>query len=636
MISTGTRAKLPLAISFAMAGMGTVDVSGASASTLKVPGDFSTIQLAVDAADPGDTVEISKKENFENVIVFEDDITVKAKKGKDVIVDGFLEPGGTGFQFLASGAENFKLKDLKIRNGDGVECNALSTGCSVIGVEFAGENTDDCFDSDAGGATLKNSDIRSCGDRAAEINGDDAVVKNNTFKFADDGCIDITGNDAVVSNNVIQGCDDADGIHVVGDGAVIENNEMNRVEGMVDVAGEKPTVTGNTGGKTSTSCFDVTGLKAKVKDNSCTLSEEYGIYVGDADEAVVSGNTTEQTGGAAIFISSSNEAEVSDNQVTDINGEGVYLFMSDDAEVADNTVKRTDGEGIRSSSSLQAEIAGNTLQYIIDDGIALVSADDSTVKQNKITNADGDAIDVSSSANSLIRANKAELIGGRGIDADGMNPVVTKNTVQTVSSDGIYVTCTASCDDYEVSDNVVTDTGDGEYGIHASVPAATGSGEVSDNVVKRATDHAFNLSISNGVIEGNVARDSGSQQEAGFNVIGDLNVVSLNSSIGNGGDGFLIDGDDNLVTENSADKNHGDGFQVASAETDNTLTKNVATDNEADGIENDGTDTILKKNDASGNRRDCANDGTIAVQLNNECADGSDFALPGTASRKHR
>jgi hypothetical protein len=42
---------------------------------------------------------------------------------------------------------------------------------------------------------------------------------------------------------------------------------------------------------------------------------------------------------------------------------------------------------------------------------------------------------------------------------------------------------------------------------------------------------------------------------------------------------------------------------------------------------------VLRKNRASGNHRDCANDGTIATKQGNKCADGSNFNLPGTASR---
>jgi hypothetical protein len=56
----------------------------------------------------------------------------------------------------------------------------------------------------------------------------------------------------------------------------------------------------------------------------------------------------------------------------------------------------------------------------------------------------------------------------------------------------------------------------------------------------------------------------------------------------------------------------------------------VAKKNGADGIENDGTNTDLTNNTSSGNRLDCANDGTLDVVSGNNCADGSNFVESGT------
>ena len=134
----------------------------------------------------------------------------------------------------------------------------------------------------------------------------------------------------------------------------------------------------------------------------------------------------------------------------------------------------------------------------------------------------------------------------------------------------------------------------------------------------------------------NVVNGAGSEQEEAFYLSGaDNNTLIGNRVVNGGGDGFYISGDENVLEDNVARGNGGDGFYVSSYQ-DNTLLRNSAVDNGADGFENDGTDTILRKNEASQNRRDCANDGTIAVKQQNKCADGSNFNQPGTASRVHR
>ena len=55
------------------------------------------------------------------------------------------------------------------------------------------------------------------------------------------------------------------------------------------------------------------------------------------------------------------------------------------------------------------------------------------------------------------------------------------------------------------------------------------------------------------------------------------------------------------------------------------LERNEARNNRGNGIENDGTNTDVIDNKASGNQTDCVNNGSIDQNTGNKCADGSSF-----------
>jgi parallel beta-helix repeat protein len=135
----------------------------------------------------------------------------------------------------------------------------------------------------------------------------------------------------------------------------------------------------------------------------------------------------------------------------------------------------------------------------------------------------------------------------------------------------------------------------------------------------------------------NVVNGAGLEGEAGIRIGGSGNTAIGNRVLNANTDGFELGGSGpNLFEDNVARGNGGDGFQITPPATDIELNGNVAIGNGADGFENDAADTVLRRNQASGNHRDCANDGTIALKKKNKCADGSNFNQPGTASPRHR
>jgi len=78
----------------------------------------TTIQAAVDAANPGDTVRVSPGIYHENVLVAKDNITIKGQSG--AVLDGTGLPGNSGITVRSSSPSarinGFKLTGLQIQN----------------------------------------------------------------------------------------------------------------------------------------------------------------------------------------------------------------------------------------------------------------------------------------------------------------------------------------------------------------------------------------------------------------------------------------------------------------------------------------------------------------------------------------
>jgi nitrous oxidase accessory protein NosD len=95
---------------------GLVFATPAGASVLKVPHDFSTVQAAINAAAPGDTVLVAPGKYFENIDFLGKRITVTSKKGpKKTILDG--QQAGPVVTFVSGEGPASILNGFTVRNG---------------------------------------------------------------------------------------------------------------------------------------------------------------------------------------------------------------------------------------------------------------------------------------------------------------------------------------------------------------------------------------------------------------------------------------------------------------------------------------------------------------------------------------
>ena len=372
------------------------------ADTIKVPsGEIETIQDAVNAASPGDTIAISSGDYFENVVVPPglDGLTLTGK-GK-VYLNGFSAPDapeGNSDGILVQ-SNGVTISKLTIRHSN-------SYGIRAFG-----------FVADAGG-TVPLEGIRV--DKVTFVNNDSGAVNLqvhdaemlNCNAIGNDGGIDISGDRAKVTKCRI---DIVDGIGIeVGDGTdhVVENNRVTSTDGIgIEVDGNNSRVTKNIVDSPCDDGMDIDG------DNVLVSSNSVSNVPNDADGIVVDGTAV----------------RIEKNKGSRAQEEGYNLSVSD-SFITKNSADQCGGEdecGMRISGN-DNEISGNKATNCDTTGID-VAGDDNLVSKNKCSGNTDNGIVVSGgieSTGNVLEGNNVSGNWGDGIENSGSGTVLRKNKVK--------------------------------------------------------------------------------------------------------------------------------------------------------------------------------------------------------------
>ncbi|MBI4880718.1 MAG: right-handed parallel beta-helix repeat-containing protein [Planctomycetes bacterium] len=254
---------------------------------LKVPGDFATIQAAVNAAGAGDVVEVSSGTYFENVTIAATDFTLRAKSGHTVTIDA----GGTGEPLSIGLSTGVTVQDIRLENtADSVGLEIvlssaiLIKGCTVDGTSGAGISV-----GLAGEVVIEECNVKNTGGNGITMLASASVVRDTTVKNAGDDGIVVTGAANTIEGNTIMDPVDR-GISLGDDPTTCESCLVvdNDIESAFDGIYLDAAATGNT-----------------ILDNTIENSEFDGIELQDgAEHNIVSGNTIRATGDSGIECSS--------------------------------------------------------------------------------------------------------------------------------------------------------------------------------------------------------------------------------------------------------------------------------------------------------------------------------------------
>ena len=495
----------------------------ASAATLSVPADFDTIQEAVDAADPGDTVEVKARnaKYLESVEVSTPDVTIVGVGGKPVI-DGF-DPNGFPATIQVED-DDVQVRNLAILNEGGFNCDA--DGCTVRDVTFRGVFNTDCIEVDGDDALIADTRMEACGNQGIDVNGAGARVLRNVADGIDADCINVNGPGPKIKGNQLSRCEDDQGIEVDnGDDAVVVGNTVRGTDsGGIFVEGDDVLLRNNDARLMDSRCYELDGDDG-VFDGNVGLDCDAGVRA-EGDGWVITENRIGDVHDSACIQVLQGESVVSGNRVTDC-----YKGIEVQAE---------------------AVITGNTIKNVhTDDGIG-VSCNDGVDDPDPPIPTACDEIRVA-----------GNLVDGAGDDDSGISVFIEEGT-----GDGAVI-----------RGNTVRDTFDD--GIEAFIS----NGLIDGNVVTRAgaeEEEGIDVAGGGNVIQNNVSTRNGGDgitvRDGGDSSFG--NVIRGNTVRNNNQDGIRTDTPGDLVSDNVATGNNGEGIEV-----DGTLVDvigNSASDNRID------------------------------------------------------
>ncbi len=278
---------LPIVILSAMF-LTLLQVEGAAAATvLRVPQDYLTIQAAVDASIPGDTVLVSPGTFTELVDFHGKGITVESTDGPaTTIIDG--NQAGTVVTISPGPDQAPVLRGFTIRNGSGTFGAGIETAggpALVEGNRVTGNST--CFG-------------------AVEATSSTATIRDNVISGNRPNCSGGPGGGGVLLRG--------DGTATVSDNVITGNVSSADGGGIALFAAGSPTITGNVISNNSAASFGAGGGISLVNASNALITNN-----------VIVGNTSAEGGGIYWLVPSGYSGPtVMNNTVADNSGAAVF------------------------------------------------------------------------------------------------------------------------------------------------------------------------------------------------------------------------------------------------------------------------------------------------------------------------
>lgn len=447
---------------------------------------FATIQAAVDAAAPGDTINIaenrSSKGYTENVVINTPDLTlkgrtrgfrpffgnalvsggVKEERCPKVIVDACetaADPTDCGVNTetgdaITVNASGVVIQGLLIRHADdGVALNAGADDTTIHSVCFIDNNKHvSSNENEASSATVKESLFRGeRGGGAIHLNGDDHQVLRNIFLTTDNG-IDISGDNALISKNRFVTSND-ECIDVHGDNGKIHDNTLTGCEDPINYSGDQPDIRRN--------------IIERANDDAAI---EVRCY--EDDPSTCTGGTIADNRINGVADDAQGIETYGDNLVIEFNyiwslaDQGID-YNGSNGIIRGNTVGRSgseSGDGARPGIDIEGDnnlIENNWVNLNSYVGIRNFAGNDNTYRRNRVENNGRSGIYIRAGDNTIVENNTVIRNHGEGINNGGDSSVPVTPTNTTIDNNTVTNNRTDICNDGTVASFVGNTFGTG-------------------------------------------------------------------------------------------------------------------------------------------------------------------------------
>jgi len=390
------------------------------ATTIHVPDDYPTIQEAINAANPGDTILVEANTYFEHIVVNKS-VSLIGQDSATTVIDG----NGTGTVVKIT-ADNVTISSFTIRNG-----GSSGHGIHLYRVSQCNISTN----------VLSNNKYGIYLEHFAHSLAQNLICQNN-LTSNDYGIVLEGGTNNTIKNN-----------HITGNswcGLDVRGSEKNCFEDNY--------IANNSGDGISLASSDLNVIQL----NNITGNGNYGIFIETSTNNSIINNTIMNCGGNGITIIDSNNIFIRDNSIIKSCGDGIYLLTSDNNIIERNLMMDNTGNAVwidgQHNMVQLNELCGN------GKGISLaLSASNNTIARNNITDTLGDyGLFIPSYSNfNVVYKNKILNGNASGICIQGAYNNLTGNLVANNSEYGILL----SSANNTLRDNIMT-SNKYNFGVH--------------------------------------------------------------------------------------------------------------------------------------------------------------------------
>ena len=394
---------------------------------------YTSIQNAVNAASPYDTLQVASGTYTENIIVNNPltleaigNVTIQSASSSDPIIT--ITSGGAGSTiqgFNLNGSTGSYGIYLNSADDNNIIGNNITNNSEGIYLGFSNYNT---------------------------ISGDKLTNSGDTGIFA-----------YYSNNNIITG-----------------NNATNNTNyGICLEYCSSSTVSGNILNSEITGIFPYYSNYNIITDNTATNNTKYGISLEYSNNNNVSGNIAINNENTGIPFFESSYNIISENTANSNTKYGIYLESSYNNTISGNTATNNTLDGIMFYSSLNNTISENNFTNNSHAGILFDGSNNNTIQNNNISsNPCGiylgyyTGINISSDYNT-IENNIITYSSTYGIGLDTSNNNVLQNNTLTNNDIGLDVGITGNSDNNTIESNIITNNQCGLYFLNNSADNVT-------------------------------------------------------------------------------------------------------------------------------------------------------------------
>lgn len=384
-----------------------------------------------------------------------------------------------------------------------------------------------------------------------EVGADGNTVEENTTNENTDTGIQVNGD-----------------TNIIGPGNTANENGNNGIR--VGQSGNGNEVHNNTTEENDHNGLRINGSGNDVHDNTTRLNVDYGILV-DGDP---NGDNNE--------IGPGNTASLNEK-------DGIHLLDGADGNHVHDNIANTNGtspgNGITVSGDDNEIGPGNDASFNTLNGIHLTETAEGNVvhDNNTVENgtSPGDGILVDGDGNTVGPLNTIAMNDDHGVHVTGDDNVIIGNEI--TDNDGGGVTISGSATGNTVTGNTINEnTGDGVY-----IGGTPEDNLIAGNTIEDNTGDGVHLTADGNDVVGNTLKGN----QTGVNVYSSGNLIINNLAKKNEEDGYYIGGDDNILISNEGIGNDDNGFEVGGPvdPSGNVFVANAGRQNDGFGFFDDST-----------------------------------------------